>query len=116
MMSPHGHIIIEVPSLDDPLRSLYRLPEYEAFFFQAQHPYYYSGESLKRLLEIFGFRDIQIIPHQRYSLENHLNWLMQRKPGGNETFRTLFTQSQEVYRKELESSGKTDTVIAVASL
>jgi SAM-dependent methyltransferase len=109
-----GKIIVEVPSLDDPLLKLYACKDYERFFFQSQHPYVYSKESLRRLLKAHGF-DVQCcIPHQRYGLENHLTWLTKGEPGGDETLRTIFSSIDAEYRRQLETSGQTDAVIVVA--
>lgn len=110
-----GRLIIEVPSLDDPLVSLYDLPTYLDFFFQKQHPYYYSPSSLSRMIEALGNRVEEMIPHQRYGLENHLNWLRNGVPGGNEGLRMIFNETDGPYRKSLEDSGHADAVIAVVA-
>lgn len=114
LLRPRGQIILEVPSMDDPLLQLYKIPEYEAFYFQRQHPYVYTAASMTRLVEAHGLKVAQAIPHQRYGLENHLNWLSQRKPGGNEAWRALFQATDPQYRRDLENSGKTDAIIIVA--
>lgn len=113
-LAPKGRLVLEVPSLQDPLLTLYRVASYEAFYFQRQHPYVYSAASLARLLETHGFAVVERIPHQRYGLENHLQWLTEGRPGGNETFREIFAGSDAAYMSDLERSGRTDAVIAVA--
>ena len=114
VLAPGGRILIEVPSLDDPLLSLYALPAYEAFYFQRQHPFVYSGRSLSRVLEANGWAVREIRPYQRYGLENHLNWLRQGKPGGDAGLAAVLAGTESAYRSALEASGKTDTVFAVA--
>lgn len=116
VLKPKGRVIIEVPSLDDPLRTLYRVEEYEDFYFQVQHPYVYSAKSLHRLLEQNGFHVLSCFGHQRYDLENHLTWLAKRRPGGDETLRAMFSPLDESYRGRLESSGYADAVIAIAEI
>ena len=113
-LKPKGRIIFEVPSLDDPLRTLYRIEEYEDFYFQVQHPYVYSAKSLCRLLEQNGFHVLSCFGHQRYGLENHLTWLAQRRPGGDETLRAMFSPIDGIYRERLESNGHADAVIVIA--
>ena len=108
-------LILEVPSLNDPLLSLYSLKEYENFYFQRQHPFIYSANSLSRLLSHEGFTIKKIIPHQRYGLENHLNWLVNKKPGGSSLFKKVFAEIDNKYRTALEVSQYTDTMIIVAS-
>jgi len=113
-LTPQGRIIIEVPSLDDPLLTLYGSTAYRKFYFQRQHPYVYSPRSLSRLLEEENIPPEQLIFHQRYGLENHLNWLTKEKPGGNEQLRQIFTDCEADYMTALEKAGFTDTVIAIA--
>ena len=115
LLGKGGRLIIEVPSLDDPLVSIYELPAYMDFFFQKQHPYYYSAASLRRMIDALGDRVEAMIPHQRYGLENHLNWLRNGKPGGDAGFRRVFTDTDASYRKSLEDSGHADAVIAIVA-
>jgi SAM-dependent methyltransferase len=113
-LAPGGRLIVEVPSLDDPLLSLYRSSAYQAFYFQRQHPYVYSGASLLRLLEACGLKVDRMLPYQRYGLGNHLAWLTHGKPGGDPTIGELTAASEETYLAALEARGRTDTTIAVA--
>ena len=115
-LAPAGRVIFEVPSLDDPLLSLYACPAYEAFYFQRQHPYVYSAASLGRLLAANGFAVVAVIHHQRYGLENHLQWLTEGKPGGRESFRRVFGTSEANYLADLERSGHADSAILIAQL
>ena len=116
LLSPKGRLIIEVPSLHDPLLTLYDSLSYKQFYFQCQHPYVYSSGSLRRLLESENFHLEQLIFHQRYGLENHLNWLTQEKPGGNQQFRQMFNNCEANYMTALEKAGFTDSVIAIAKV
>ena len=104
-------VIIEVPSLFDPLLSIYECESYKKFYFQSQHPYIYSNTSIVRLMERNGFVTKKVINYQRYGIENHLNWLANNSPGGSELFRNIFNKTNKSYITELEDFGKTDTVI-----
>jgi SAM-dependent methyltransferase len=115
LLKSGGRMIIEVPSLDDPLLSIYRCGAYEAFYFQRQHPFVYSARSLGRVLEANGFQVLEMRPYQRYGLENHLTWLTHGKPGGDAQLKQMFGSLDQQYRQELEKAGKTDTIIAVAT-
>jgi len=86
LLAPGGRIVIEVPSLDDPLLSLFNSRAYRDFYFQKQHPFVYSSASLRRVLEHNGFA-VETMPYQRYGLENHLTWLAEGRPGGSEGIR-----------------------------
>ncbi len=114
VLKPNGRIIVEVPSLDDPLRKLYGIEEYERFYFQAQHPFNYSQRSISRLLAANGFSIRESLAHQRYGLENHLTWLIRRRPGGDEAFRGIFAPIDDHYRERLEVAGLVDAVIVIA--
>jgi 2-polyprenyl-3-methyl-5-hydroxy-6-metoxy-1,4-benzoquinol methylase len=109
-------VIIEVPSLFDPLLSVYGCESYKKFYFQSQHPYIYSNTSIVRLMERNGFKTKEVINYQRYGIENHLNWLANNSPGGSQLFRNIFNKTNKSYITELEDSGKTDTVIWIGKL
>lgn len=113
-LAPDGRLVIEVPSLSDPLLSLYRCEAYRRFYFQRQHPYVYSANSLSRLLAHVGFEVEHSIDHQRYGLENHLHWLSEGKPGGSEALREIFRSCGADYLRALERAGHADSFIAVA--
>lgn len=105
-------IIIEVPSLSDPILNIYKIEEFKDFFFQTQHPFTYSEKSLVRVLEK-NFIIEETIPFQRYGIDNHLSWLINKKPGGNESLSFLFESTNQSYIKELEKSRNTDANIIV---
>lgn len=109
-------LIIEVPSLFDPLLSLYNCSSYRKFYFQNQHPFVYSKTSIVRLMEHNDFQTKEVINYQRYGLENHLNWIINNSPGGNRLFRKTFCETNKSYIDEIESKGKTDTVIFVGNV
>jgi SAM-dependent methyltransferase len=113
-LAPGGRLVIEVPSLSDPLLSLYGCEAYRRFYFQRQHPYVYSAGSLTRLLTQLGFEVEQAIDHQRYGLENHLHWLYAGKPGGSELLRGIFGGCEDGYLRALERAGHADSFIGVA--
>lgn len=113
VLAPGGRIIIEVPSLDDPLLSLYKSDAYFEFYFQRQHPFVYSSASLRRVLEHNGFI-AEVMPYQRYGLENHLTWLAKGQPGGNLELQAIFSDCEPSYMAALECRGITDSVFAIA--
>lgn len=116
VLAPGGLLLIEVPSLTDPLLSLYASSAYQSFYFQRQHPYVYSPPSLERVLAANGFAVERFIPHQRYGMENHLQWLAAVKPGGNSKFRDMFANLEDGYRSCLERAGTADTIIVLAKV
>ena len=50
--------------------------------------------------------------HQRYSIDNHLNWLNNGKPGGSKHLKKLLGDKlNSIYKLNLEKSGYADTLI-----
>ena len=112
---PGGKIIVEVPSLDDPLLSVYQSEHYQEFYFQKQHPFVYSASSLQSTLEACSLEVLQLIPYQRYGLENHLAWLSRGQPGGDRERFGFLSELEGDYRLAWEQQGRTDAVIAVCT-
>ena len=109
-------IIIEVPSLSDPLLNLYKSEAYKDFYFYSDHPFIYSHTSIERIMKANGFKAQKIIPHQRYGLDNHLQWLASGKPGGSNEYAAITLELDKPYKVNLERKGYTDSVIWVGRL
>ena len=107
-----GVFIIEIPSLTEPLISLYGLDAFKDFYFQVQHPFVYSPSSLSRLLNGMGYKNIKFSPFQRYGLANHMNWLKNNKPGVMQDIQQQFNSVDSQYKSRLEELGLTDTLFA----
>ena len=109
--SAESSVIIETPSLRDPLYSMYASDAYKRFYFQKQHPYVYSHTSLVKVLEAYGFVTDRLISFQRYGLENHLQWLAYGTPGGSAEFYEVTKNIEDEYKNNLERKECTDSVI-----
>lgn len=110
-----GFIIIEVPNIEDPLLSLYNCTAFKNFYFQPMHPYIYSLKTLRYVFGWAGLKEVEIIFHQRYGLDNHLAWLSKGTPRGDPSLEMLFSSVGE-YRKKLEDAKRTDTIFYIAKL
>lgn len=77
-LNPGGQVIIEVPNYTDHM--IKTSDAYAGFYYQEAHQSYYSFEILKNLLEKVGFSEIEEIYVQRYSMENFMNWYINKKP------------------------------------
>ena len=80
-LTPKGRFIIEVPNVDDPLLSVYKIEEFNKFYWYPYHLYYYNKQTLKNIFTQFEEINYNIKLYQRYGLRNHLRWLIKRKPG-----------------------------------
>ena len=111
-----GYIIIEVPSANDILLNQLRTDEFAAFTLWSQHLILHTPESLTRFLVTAGFHSPIVKQVQRYSLSNHLGWLLNRRPGGHQLPLSLFEtmELRTSYEASLASIGACDTLVAVA--
>jgi 2-polyprenyl-3-methyl-5-hydroxy-6-metoxy-1,4-benzoquinol methylase len=113
MLTKNGRIIIEVPSSEDALLTLYDVEAFQRFTYWSQHLFLFNSETLRRLVEQAGLRIITIQQYQRFPLSNHLQWLSKGKPGGHQNWSFLDSPAlNSAYAATLASMGKCDTIIA----
>tara|TARA_B110000027_G_scaffold129143_1_gene150368 strand:+ start:2983 stop:3681 length:699 start_codon:yes stop_codon:yes gene_type:complete len=107
-----GRIVIEVPSSEDALLTLYENDAFQHFTYWSQHLFLFNAETLRRLAKQAGLRLVSIQQVQRYPLSNHLHWLSCNQPGGHEHWSFLDTPAlAEAYAASLAAVGKCDTLI-----
>ena len=115
MLKPGGKMIFEVPNGNDPLTSLYKVPEFEKFYWWRAHHWYFTERSLRYLLSQLG-RPFEVHPGQRYDLSNHMHWMKEGKPGGMKKFAHVFSpETEKAYAEDLKRSGHCDYLIGVIS-
>lgn len=108
-----GRLVIEVPSSEDALLTLYDSDAFQRFTYWSKHLYLFNTDTLRRLSAQAGLRVISIKQFQRYPLSNHLYWLSRNLPGGHHHWSFLDTPALvEAYAASLASVGKCDTLIA----
>lgn len=110
-----GKIIIEVPHAKDFLIDQVDIKEFKNFIFWSEHLVLHTKKSLHTFLKKSGFRNIKIEFCQRYGFTNHLNWILNKKPGGHETLKNLYKKELDLkYKIFLENMEYSDTIIAIA--
>lgn len=113
LLRPRGRMIVEVPSSEDALLTLYDCDAFQRFTYWSQHLFLFSASTLEMLVRQAGLRVVAIQNYQRYPLSNHLYWLSQSKPGGHQRWSFLDTpEMNSAYANTLATLGKTDTLIA----
>lgn len=114
-LAPGGKIIIEVPNDNDALISYYQLPAFKDFTYWSLHLYSYNRKTLTEICRRAGFKQAEVNNWQRYSLANHLGWLKNGKPGGDNIFPELRADKNlnEDYARRLKKMSICDTLIAV---
>ena len=116
-LTRNGRIIIEVPSSEDCLLSLYNSEAFQKFTYWSQHLFLFNPETLAKLVKKSGLRILSIQQYQRYPLSNHLYWLSQKKAGGHNEWNFFNTpELNNAYSNVLASLGKCDTLIAYLEL
>lgn len=114
-LNTNGRILIEVPHARDVLIETYDCDDFKDFTFWSEHLMLHTRESLQRMLIKSGFTNIQIKPVQRHGVANHLYWLRNGKPGGQNVWSFLNDpELDNLYEKILASHDKTDTLFAYA--
>lgn len=112
-LKDEGRLVIEVPSSEDALLTLYDSDAFERFTYWSQHLFLFNAETLRCLATQAGLRVLSIQQFQRYPLSNHLHWLSRSRPGGHQHWSFLDTPTlAEAYAASLAALGKCDTLIA----
>lgn len=112
-MADDGRLVIEVPSSEDALLTLYDCEAFQKFTYWSQHLYLFNAETLRHLAIQAGLKVIAIEQYQRYPLSNHLHWLSRHQSGGHKKWAFLDSHAViEAYSAALAAIGKCDTLIA----
>lgn len=116
MIAKPGKLIIEVPNLNDLMVS--SNISYRQFYWQRAHLLYLNKETISILLESAGFSEYEFWYTQRYGLSNFMNWMMNNSPQIDKpTFETHgnYDWLENLYKKELIKTGKSDTLTVVVN-
>lgn len=113
LLSANGEIVIELPSSNDALLTLYQSKPFSEFTYWSQHLYLFNADTLQKMFKKTKLKLNWIKHVQRYPLSNHLYWLSNGKPGGQKIWNQLNSKELEsAYESTLASVGMTDTIIA----
>jgi 2-polyprenyl-3-methyl-5-hydroxy-6-metoxy-1,4-benzoquinol methylase len=115
LLAPGGMFVCEVPNVNELLLETCR--EYNDFYWIRAHLNYFSGPLLLNCLNRAGFHDVQLRYEQRYGLVNLCNWLTTGKPQVEKPafeISPAYKTVESFYRQQMESSGRSDAIIAVA--
>lgn len=113
-----GTIVIEVPHANDFLLSIAGLNSFKDFTLWSQHLVLHNRESLRKILDFCGFKEIVIDSAQRFSLANHMNWMIRGQPGGHKSILSVIeTDKLKVeYAAALSAIDSSDTLVAYATV
>jgi hypothetical protein len=112
--APQGHCVIEVPSVDDGLLTLFDISAFRQFYWQAAHLFCFSKATLTEVLMRAGWEAPVVSGLNRYGLRNHLHWLHTGKPGSGDEFSQIISDNMDTeYRAQLINQDISDTLWAV---
>ncbi|SEN65696.1 class I SAM-dependent methyltransferase [Paenibacillus sp. OV219] len=112
-LSANGKLIIEVPSANDALLTLFDSKPFADFTYWSCHLFLFTPETLSKVAELAGYKVHYIKQVQRYPLSNHLHWLSRNKPGGHQVWDFMNApELHSAYEKQLASAGMCDTLFA----
>ncbi|MFT8344008.1 MAG: class I SAM-dependent methyltransferase [Clostridium beijerinckii] len=115
-MQDDGILFIEVPNNEDVLLNAYNITEFRDFYYQSAHLWYFNRKSLAYTLNKAGY-ECEIINIQRYDISNHINWLKNKRPGGQNMFDSIFDDKLKcAYNETLKKANKTDTILAICKI
>ena len=121
-------VFIEVPNLSNALVKSYDIEEFRKFYYRAIHLYYFNPVSLKKLLDVEGFKS-SITTSQQASITNHFHWMYNRRGQENADLMTsvvppvqmldgktpilhILDTLDDEYRKQLEKNDMGDLLSA----
>ncbi len=112
-----GNIIIEVPHAKDFLLDQLKWNSSKNFTLWSQHLLLHTRNSLEVFLLDSGFKNVHIEGVQRYNIANHLNWLINNKPGGHESPLSIIETEnlKNSYSEALSKIDANDTLVAIAT-
>ena len=112
LLKSGGEIIIEVPSSEDALLTLYKSESFSKFTYWSQHLFLFNQQTISELVKKSNLKLNWVQQVQRYGLSNHLYWLSNNLPGGQKKWNFLNSDLlDELYAKQLASIQKCDTIM-----
>ena len=110
-LAPGGMLIVETVNSDDALISKYSCKDFMDFTYWSEHVILFNSTTLETLIKRNGFITNWNTQIQRYSLANHLYWLVQGKPGGHKKWAEFNEHVlNDAYSSKLIEMGIADTL------
>ena len=105
LLEDDGELILVTPNLNDALSSALGSTGFSEFMYEYHSVNYFTKSSLQRSFEAGPWGDVDVWSKQGYSLFNHVNWMLNRKPTKNrgvgedtvfnDIFRPAFQNAQQ---------------------
>lgn len=112
LLGPDGKLVVSTPNRSDILFDL--LPEdFPLFFYRSVHRWYFDAVSLANCARLAGYEIVKVHHVHRYGMANALRWLRDRKPCGQERFKTISPIADILWTGYLEDSGQSDCLYLI---
>ncbi len=114
-LRPDGHIVIEVPNANDFLLQGLNSQKFREFTFSSEAMIMHNRQSIEKFMFFSGFDILLIKDIQRYGISNHIQWMVDGRPGGHKSiYNNIFDSSvDEAYANALCKAGFGDTLICI---
>lgn len=115
LLGESGILVVEVPNHHDAL--LRFSGQYEKFYYQNAHSYYFDNDTLSAVLRRGGFCLNELRFVQRYGWKNAAHWLLRGEPQIDSPNRNrgMWTHpADKLFSAALSVLGATDTITAIA--
>lgn len=122
MLNPDGKLFIEVPNLNDALRTAWENEAYEKFYFHEAHNWYFTERAIYKLAETCGVIPVYTDFIQDYSFYAHLQWHFLGTPTGMSGLKKIhpakpyakyINQLDKIYRLMLADGGIASNIFTV---
>ena len=128
LLKKRGKIIIECPSINDPLVKFYDVEEYRNFYYRPVHLNYFNKSHLIKIVKKSKLKLIKTFSILVYSLTNHIQWLYTKKRSEGSTDATnvylpirkspkpllkIFDKLNKLYFKELQKNKSADLEVII---
>jgi SAM-dependent methyltransferase len=109
-------VVVETPNTDEVLNALFHSEPYRRNHFSADHVYYFTSATLRRVAERGGLRVLVDDQLQRYTVGNTLGWLADGRGGGQDRW-SFFDDAalNEAYERVLVEQRIADSLFLVCT-
>ena len=107
LLKKGGELYLETDNINDFLMGI-DLDDFKRFFYRTAHYWYFDDYSLKKSLEIVGFKNINIGFRHGYDLSNTLLWLRDHIPTGVGKIKSISKNCNSSWVNYLEESGQAE--------
>jgi len=109
LLKPGGMVVLCTPNANDIMLDL--LPQtYPSFFYRTVHKFYFTERCLMHAAKTAGFTSTTISYLHRYSMDNALLWLRDKKPSGQDALFPLNQSMNTLWKNRLEELGQSDCI------